>query len=293
MMGEGTLPEKEIQERQDEIGEMSAALNNLVTSVKLTSNFAKEIGQGNFDSEYSALSSDDTLGNSLIIMRDNLKVVADEDSKRNWSTGGMAKFGEILRRNSDNLSSLSTALISDLIKYLQANQGGVFVLNDEDEDDQYLELTGCYAWDRVKYLDQKIGIGDGLVGQAWQEKSTLYITDVPDNYVNIKCMLTRPLRIFGKMTLNPGNIPHTYNEIYLNKFGLGNREIPIIVEEVKDGTMTYNSKKTRLNKNSSRNYYVSPYLREQKKDEPFYTRKAIFFSYFCFWIKNVTNRCRY
>jgi len=89
-----------------------------------------------------------------------------------------------------------------------------------------------------------------------------------DNYVNIKCMLTRPLRIFGKMTLNPGNIPHTYNEIYLNKFGLGNREIPIIVEEVKDGTMTYNSKKTRLNKNSSRNYYVSPYLREQKKDEP-------------------------
>ncbi len=210
IMGKGILPNRKIQTRSDEIGEMSIALNSLVEGLKETSNFAKEIGEANFDSEYEPLSAEDTLGNSLILMRDNLRRVSEEDRRRNWSTGGLAKFGEILRSNSDNVTELSFELISELVKYMDANQGGVFLLNNDDEENPFMELAGCYAWDRPKYLEQKIEKGDGLVGQSWQERDTLYITDVPRNYINItsglgdanpKCILIVPMvlneEVFG------------------------------------------------------------------------------------------------
>lgn len=185
IMGKGVLPTIEIQPRTDEIGEMTTALSNLVSGLKQTSNFANEIGTGNFKSSYVPLSEEDTLGMSLLIMRDNLSSVAEDDRKRNWTTGGLAKFGEILRQNNDNVVSLSQNLISELVKYLGANQGGVFIINTDEQEKPFLELKGCYAWDRLKFLEQHVFKGDGLVGQSWQERCTLYITEIPDDYIKI------------------------------------------------------------------------------------------------------------
>ena len=38
---------------------------------------------------------------------------------------------------------------------------------------------------KQKYIDQKIYKGEGLAGQSWQEKDTIYVTDVPDDYIAI------------------------------------------------------------------------------------------------------------
>ncbi len=184
-MGKGILPDKEIGGRNDEIGEMSNALDHLVNGLKRTSNFAKKIGEGEFRTEYSALSNQDTLGNALLLMRDSLATLDEDGRKRNWSTEGLANFGEILRKHSDDVVGLSEHLISEVIRYLGANQGGVFIINNDNANDVFMELTGCYAWDRLKYLEQQVYLGDGLVGQSWQEKSTLYVTDVPNDYIQI------------------------------------------------------------------------------------------------------------
>ena len=210
ILGQGKLPEKRENNTVDEIGQMSNALDKLIDGLKGTSDFAREIGQGDFKSKFQPLSSDDTLGNSLLIMRENLLKVSVEDQKRHWLTEGLAKFGEILRENSDDVKGLASSLVSELVQYLNANQGGFFVINNEDLSDQYLDLVGCYAWDRVKFLEQHIREGDGLVGQVWQERHTLYITDVPSDYVKIvsglgtanpKCILIVPMivndEIFG------------------------------------------------------------------------------------------------
>lgn len=212
-MGRGIFPTKKISASDDELGEMSTALNNLVEGLKRTSDFAKEIGDGNFNSLFKPLSVDDILGNSLLMMRENLALVTEDDQKRNWASEGLTIFGELLRKHSHNLTELSENLICELVKYLEANQGGIFVINDE-VNDPLLELKACYAWDRQKYLEQKIIKGDGLVGQSWQEKNTLYITDVPEDYINItsglgeatpKCILIVPMimndDVFGVIEL--------------------------------------------------------------------------------------------
>lgn len=73
MMGRGVLPTEHIKDRNDEIGEMSVALNNLVDGMARTTEFAKQVGSGNFDSHYRALSKEDTLGAALLKMREDLR----------------------------------------------------------------------------------------------------------------------------------------------------------------------------------------------------------------------------
>lgn len=229
-MGRGVLPNIRLAKRTDEIGEMTTALGNLVSGLKRTSDFANEIGNGNFKSTFVPLSSDDTLGVSLLLMRDNLALVSEDDRKRNWTTGGLAKFGEILRKSSDNVKYLSESLVSELVKYLEANQGGIFIVNNEDSDDVHLELTGCYAWDRIKYLDQSVYKGDGLVGQSWQETRTLYITDIPEDYIKITsglgdsnptCLLIVPMIVndefFGVIELASFNEFEEYQIKFVEK----------------------------------------------------------------------------
>jgi serine phosphatase RsbU (regulator of sigma subunit) len=73
MMGKGILPQEPIAKRNDEIGEMSLALNELVNVMTSTTQFANQIGSGNFDSYYKPLSNEDTLGTALIKMREDLR----------------------------------------------------------------------------------------------------------------------------------------------------------------------------------------------------------------------------
>ncbi|MFP4287773.1 MAG: GAF domain-containing protein [Bacteroidales bacterium] len=191
VMGKGKIPEENIKAGNDEIGDMGKALNFLIEGLKEKAIFAREIGQGNFEHNYKPLSDDDTLGLSLMEMRESLRKAKQEeenrkieDKKRNWATQGIAQFADLLRQNNDNLKDLSFNIIKNMVNYLDANQGGVFILEDEGEE-VYVELAACYAFERRKFLQKKIMKGEGLVGTCLQEGETIFITEVPENYISI------------------------------------------------------------------------------------------------------------
>ncbi|HEY9046695.1 MAG TPA: GAF domain-containing protein [Ohtaekwangia sp.] len=186
-LGKGELvEEKQAQASNDEIGEMATAMDNLVTGLKSTSLFAENIGNGNYQMDFQPLSEHDVLGNALINMRNNLSKVSEDDKKRNWATEGLAKFGEILRTNNSDLGKLSDEIIGNLVKYLKANQGALYIVDDTAADEEAtMSMKACYAWDKKKFLNHKIYKGEGLAGQAWQEGDTVYLTEVPQNYVKI------------------------------------------------------------------------------------------------------------
>ena len=192
LLGKGMMPNRQIKERNDEIGEMAAALNALIRGLKETTDFALEIGKRNFDSSFVPLSDEDDLGNGLLEMRTNLKHATEEevrrkkeDDQRNWASQGIAKFSDILRHNNDNIEKLTYDVISNLVKYCDANQGGLFIVNDDNEDDHFVEMAAAYAFDRKKFLENRIDIGVGLIGRSVQESETIYITDIPDDYITI------------------------------------------------------------------------------------------------------------
>lgn len=186
-LGKGELvEEKRAKFNNDEIGDMALAMDNLVTGLKGTTLFAENIGNGTYNTTFQPLSEHDVLGNALINMRDNLSKVAEDDKKRNWATEGMAKFGEILRTNNTDLLKLADEIISNLVKYLKANQGVLYIIDEASEGEEpTLSMKACYAWDKKKFMNHKIYKGEGLAGQAWQEGDSVYLTEVPQSYVRI------------------------------------------------------------------------------------------------------------
>ncbi|MFZ5972721.1 MAG: PAS domain S-box protein [Bacteroidota bacterium] len=230
-LGKGELVEDQNKKfSNDEIGEMALATDNLVAGLKATTQFAENIGNGKYDSEFQPLSEHDVLGNALLNMRENLARVAEEDKKRNWATEGLAKFGEILRTNNNDVQKLSDEIIGNLVKYLKANQGALYIIDDNEGDDPTMSMTACYAWDKKKYLNQKIHRGEGLAGQCWQEMDLIFLTDVPQNYIRItsglgdanpNCILIVPLKvndqIFGVVELASFNVLKDYEIEFVQK----------------------------------------------------------------------------
>jgi len=181
----GDLSTKANYKSNDELGIIADSIDNIIQNQSNLAEFVEKIGDGNYNIDYSILSDKDKLGYSITSMKNKLHNLASEDATRKWSTEGIAKFGAILRENTDDLKIVCDNLLSNLVSYINANQGAIFLINDERKDKKFLEMVSAYAWERKKYLTKTIELGEGLVGQAAIEKGTIYITDVPDNYVNI------------------------------------------------------------------------------------------------------------
>ena len=174
-----------------EISNINESMKSVISGLIKAAEFSEQIGNGNLDTEFTALSANDKLGNALINMRDNLKKSDEEakerkiaDEKVNWATLGLAKFGEILHTNNQNINDLSYDILRNLIKYIDVNQGAIYVLDDTKEKPEY-EMTTAIAYDRRKFMQKRFAVGEDLVGRCAYEHKTIYMTDIPKDYINI------------------------------------------------------------------------------------------------------------
>ncbi len=162
-----------------------SALQGQLTNVTNNIAFAEEISKGYLKIEYSLNNDGDELGKALLTMRENLLISADREQQEKYITQGSATVGDILRKYTDNTEQLSNELIREVVKYTESNQGSFFLLEKDQTGEEYLKLTACYAYDRKKYIDKRIEIGESLVGQCFVEKDIIMMTNVPHNYVQI------------------------------------------------------------------------------------------------------------
>jgi len=189
------------------IAENERKLDAETKRVGTLSQFIEAVSAGNYNIELEA-NEEDALISTLISMRDKLKKNTDDDYKRNWTTTGLARIGEILRATNTNSSELYDNIIQFIVKYTKSNQGGMFIVTqDEDSGKTYLELVSSYAFERKKYLQKRLEPGDGLVGQTYLEGEKIYLTEVPENYVTItsglggttpKSVLLIPMKVNDK-----------------------------------------------------------------------------------------------
>ncbi len=163
--------------------ETNQRLNKNLNRISNNIHIAKEISSGNLESEFE-VDEDDELGNALREMQTNLKASSGREKSEKYITSGLAEIGDILRDEGKDLESLSDAILKKLVKYTNSNQGGLFLLKDGNEE-SYLELVSCYAYNRKKYIENKFLPGEGLIGQVFLEKEKVYLKKVPDDFVNI------------------------------------------------------------------------------------------------------------
>lgn len=219
-LSDGELAEIKYDASNDEIGDMLDALKKLTVVFLRSSTFANEIGTGNYKSDFVPMGKNDVLGNALINLKNSLEQASREAENRreadrisNWTTNGLANFAELLRK-SNNISVLAKSIVTELVNYMEINQGGIFVINDEDPNNLHLEMVACYAYGRDRYAVKHIGLGEGIVGTTFLEKETVVMTEVPNGYTAItsglgsatpSCIMVVPLKtddqVLGVMEL--------------------------------------------------------------------------------------------
>ncbi|MGC3943581.1 MAG: PAS domain S-box protein [Chryseolinea sp.] len=158
-------------------------LERQVANVEHNIKFAEAIMQGNLQAEYVVTDSSDELGKSLVKMRDSLRSSLEREDEEKFVTIGITKIGDVVREHGHDPAALADAFVSCLVKYAGLNQAALFV--HEGDENGKLKLTACYAYDRKKFIDREIAIGEGLVGQCYIERDSIYLTDVPSGYLKI------------------------------------------------------------------------------------------------------------
>ena len=195
---------------KNEIGALAIQVNEVIEQLRDATDFVKGIGEGKLDVDYKAeldnnyVPGKNKLADELISMQSKLKTVNIEEQRRKWANEGLTKFVDILRNSNDNVHTLGDKIISSLVQYTGANQGGLYILNDEEENNHYLELISLFAFNIKKFEKQRIKLGEGILGQTFLEKETTYLTNMPDDFTRItsglgdatpKSILVVPLKV--------------------------------------------------------------------------------------------------
>ncbi len=226
--------------RLKELRASQQKVKHLLAEAASASAFIQKIGQGSLDTLEAGPASDvqehqSELISSLLGMREQMKLIATKEKERSWATEGLARFVEILRSSYDTTEHLYNNILSNLITYVSANQGGLFVVQEESGaqgEETFIDLVACYAYDRKKYLEKRIHAGEGLVGQCYLEAQTVYMTAVPEKYVHItsglgeaapRSLLIVPLKIdekvYGILELASFNQMERYQIEFIEKLG--------------------------------------------------------------------------
>ncbi|SMG15786.1 PAS domain S-box-containing protein [Marivirga sericea] len=123
------------------------------------------------------------------VLKKNLEEVQkaqNEEKNRAWVTEGLGRINSLTRQY-DDPAALSKEVISEIVKYVDASQGAIYLVErDEGEEETFMEMKAAFAFGRRKGVKDRVKVGEGLIGQCYLEKDMIFLTEVPDDFVKIK-----------------------------------------------------------------------------------------------------------
>jgi len=163
------------------------SLLSIIENIKNTTNFAVALKEEKLDAIFKTANPNDGLANALLAVQDKLKKITVDDQERKLYAKGRYEIGEHLRQaqRSGNLQELYDTFLKTVINYLVANQGAIFLINEEESSEPFIELASVYAYSKKRYLEKKMSLKEGLIGQCILEKSIIYLEEIPNNYIHI------------------------------------------------------------------------------------------------------------
>ncbi|MDO9512248.1 MAG: response regulator [Bacteroidales bacterium] len=174
-----------LEKTNDELGTMARAIEKLSHSLHLSSRFARAVGQGKLDEHYTPLSQRDELGNALLGMRNNLKILSKVNLDNSWTQQSIVEINELLRGDKSPID-LANSLLSKLAGITGAKAGACYLI----DDNQIFKLTGTFAFSKRKSHSSEFAMGEGLVGQAAMEQKMILFENVPKNFIYIQSGLS-------------------------------------------------------------------------------------------------------
>ncbi len=180
-MSRGEFPNLNFKRPKNAVGETLDALNLLLEGMKHTSEFARNVGNGNFDSQFEPLSENDVQGKALLEMRARLKQTYEAEQARNWVAEGLTLLTAAIQKNPDNLEQLSADFCSSLVHYCQAGQAAVFVHEKSKDGNDMLKIAGGYASGNELPNGLSLPANQGLIGQCYSSGEVINLSSVDES----------------------------------------------------------------------------------------------------------------
>lgn len=188
----GPIPEPIPPGGVSDTKEIYQILNSYAEDLRKKIHFANAIAEGNYSAEYTPLSDHDLLGNALLNLGHGLKRAENtrkefekEEKKRRWTSEALARLAEVIRLSSTDVTTLSDQVVRFIVREIGASQGALFLSDTESDSKPLLRLVSAFAYNRKKHISRTFYFGEGLVGTCALEKNSIYLTDIPANYIKI------------------------------------------------------------------------------------------------------------
>ena len=111
----------------------------------------------------------------------NLKETTQKNAQQDWLKTNLARFTRLLQGQRD-LEAVTKLILSELAPLVSAHHG-VFYMMDSQDDDARLRMIASYGYRSSRKLPTSFLPGEGLVGQCAVEKTRIWLTDVPRDYI--------------------------------------------------------------------------------------------------------------
>ncbi len=220
----GIYSQEELPKFNDEIGDMSIALEKLKQNFERTKNFATQIGRGNLEASFEPLSNEDEMGKALLRMKDDLSFYRHRmEEKVAEQTQEITRQKNTAEEQKEQIQSLYADLKSS-ISYAKRLQDSI--LPDT------ASIQKIFPEHFILYLPKDVVSGDFYWFQQQGNKKLFAAADctghgVPGAFMSL--IAHNALNHVTKVYTKPGQILNQVNRIAAAAFNTNNEN------QIKDG----------------------------------------------------------
>jgi ligand-binding sensor domain-containing protein len=158
--------------------------NRIRTENKQKEKLQREIDKNSHELEEAKMQLE-SQREEITIQKQEIRLREKEQQDIMWFNEGLNKFSELMSKNKGDIKKLTRSIINNLVDYVGAEQGGIFLLNDENSDDIHLQLVANYAYNKER-LNKKFLIGEGYVGTCFKEKKVTELEHPEEDYTTVR-----------------------------------------------------------------------------------------------------------
>jgi hypothetical protein len=124
--------------------------------------------------------------NELDRQKEELRQRDEDEKDMRFFTEGVAKMSDIISKKRRNLEDLATSLVAELVRFVDASAGDIFVADDSDPGKIVLRAAGEFSFSTKTERKYLFEAGEGYIGTCYMEKKVVVIDNLPDNYVILR-----------------------------------------------------------------------------------------------------------
>jgi CheY-like chemotaxis protein/signal transduction histidine kinase/HAMP domain-containing protein len=159
--------------------------NNLTTQVRAIADVATAVTRGDLTQQVTVETAGEVaeLKDNINRMILTLKDTTQKNAEQDWLKTNLANFSRMMQGQKD-LQSVSRLIMSELTPLVGAHHGAFFI-NEQEDGARMLRLIASYAYKARRHVSTRFAVGEGIIGQAALERSSILLTNVPDDYIQI------------------------------------------------------------------------------------------------------------